>query len=576
MLFVKPPAVVASDYGIAKTAGLRLTTPQSGWADEILTAFTAQYPFVPADRLVVTWKQVDETQGTAYGYIGLVGAPRVSIPLVVKSREVKPMDILIISANQGTDSEGVGDMTEDQVKPLSPETFADAMDDAPIGEVVPPHRVHGTSWTEDGSSLRLPSRGRTVLASKIPTSKEQKLALTVAYLGNKEAQAGFMLNGNERYLDNWLTSAQTTQFVSKFAAAPLGLGVAPAALPFDTDDFKAAAIVCDDDVIRPAVKVSCLDLASADARMVDLLVYEGGRYTVLTGPTKCATVAVGEADDVTPSLSASALHLGSEVSFNLAGLSTLPLKVAKLAVDDRARSIHLDLTDGIRKIAMILSPIIKEASFEPETSTWMVPAATPVIVLEGVAPWRPEAPHKVAKALTQQFPETVSFSNGQYGVKVGSVHRAAVDLDAAKTILIGASVGNADDLLAQAKTAGLVRFAFEAPDMSKHASPEGYKAAAAALIERVRLSPEASLKLAAALGDPQGVDAVLGAGLLSEDNLAEFVGLAPEFADVVSCLARLLLAIRMGFPGDENATMIAMKSLQRVADALNSVNSEIQ
>lgn len=573
MLFVKPPVVDASAYGIIKQAGLRLSTPQSGWADEILTAFTSQYPFVPADRLVVTWKQVDEPAGTAYGYIGLVGAPRVTIPLVVHNREVKPMDILIISGHRGNDAEGVGDMDEDSVQPLSPETFSDAMDEAPLGQLVPPHRVQGTSWTEDGSSLRLPSRGRTVLASKVATSKAQKLALADLYRASKEVQAGFEINHTTPALDSWFKSAETTTFVSKFASAPLGLGIFPTNSPFSPGEFKAAGIVCDDDQIRSAVKVSCLDLASGNAEMHELLVYASGHYS--RSPAKVAVVAVGTVDDVTPQLSTAALKIGSEVSFTLGGFSTLPLKVAKLAVDDRSRSIHIEMTDGLRKVAMVLSPAIKEATFEPTTSTWMLPSSTPVLLLEGAAPWMPEDPVKVAKAITQQFPEYVTFSNGQYGVKVGSMHQAGIGEDAAKTALVGASIGNAAALLAQAKEGGLVRFSYDAPDTTKHASPAGYKVAAAGLIARAAIPLAAALKLAASLGDPQGVDAVLGAGLLSEDNLAEFVGLAPEFEDVVGRLARLLLAIRMGFPGDENATMIAMKSLQRVADALNSVNSEI-
>jgi hypothetical protein len=101
-------------------------------------------------------------------------------------------------------------------------------------------------------------------------------------------------------------------------------------------------------------------------------------------------------------------------------------------------------------------------------------------------------------------------------------------------------------------------------------SPVLKKAAA-----EISIPLEKAVKLAAAIGDDDGVDAVLGAGFLTEDNLAEFVGLSGQFEECVSKLARLLLAVRMGFPGDESATVVAMKALARVADRLQSATQEV-
>jgi hypothetical protein len=84
-----------------------------------------------------------------------------------------------------------------------------------------------------------------------------------------------------------------------------------------------------------------------------------------------------------------------------------------------------------------------------------------------------------------------------------------------------------------------------------------------------------AIKLAATIGDPQCADAILGTGFLTPDNLAEFASLHAEFDDSVQKLARLLLAIRMGFPGDAGATAVAMKSLQRVSEDLESAMQEV-
>ena len=91
-------------------------------------------------------------------------------------------------------------------------------------------------------------------------------------------------------------------------------------------------------------------------------------------------------------------------------------------------------------------------------------------------------------------------------------------------------------------------------------------------IDRVGLPIEKAAKLASALSDPEGADAVLATGFLTEDNLAEFSSLSEEFQETVSKLARLLLLIRLGYPeGDESATLVAMKALQRVSESLEGL-----
>jgi len=54
------------------------------------------------------------------------------------------------------------------------------------------------------------------------------------------------------------------------------------------------------------------------------------------------------------------------------------------------------------------------------------------------------------------------------------------------------------------------------------------------------------------------------------------VSMSDQLEEVVGKLARLLLAIRMGFPGDESATVVAMKALQRVKERLEAAMTEVQ
>lgn len=566
MLFVQTPTLSPSDYGIVKTADLRLSSPPSGWADEILSAFSTQYPMLPADRLFVTWKQQDETTGSAYGFIGVTNAPRVSIPIIVQNRMVKPFDILIQSGQGATnDAEGVGDMTEDVVQPLTPDTFRSAMDAAPVGTPVLPHQAPGTSWTEDGSSLRLPSRGRTVLAHVIPTSNAQKQALASTLLASKEAQAGFATNGTSQVLNAWLSSPASAPVSAKLASCAKVSADIYKWEEISTDDFSTAQVICDDGAIKTATKFFGVDLAAPGSEMTAMLVYSDGTYS--TAPAKVAHLAASVSHEPVAS---DGIKVGSHVSFGLFdGVVSTPMSVASLQVDEARKTSSLVLTSGLSSVKVELTPATKEAVLLGDT--WVLPAETAITPMVGPATVRPMAPDKIARVISQEYPNRIVSSAGQLAVDLDGVSKTAMDKTAALEML--SQIANADELITQAEKTGSVNFAVTIPALKISAVDDFRKLASGVLSSAIPL--EAAVKLAAGIGDNQGVDAILGAGLLTEDNLSEFVGLAPEFSDAVTKLARLLLAIRLGLPGDENATLIAMKSLQRVADSLNSISSEV-
>lgn len=80
-----------------------------------------------------------------------------------------------------------------------------------------------------------------------------------------------------------------------------------------------------------------------------------------------------------------------------------------------------------------------------------------------------------------------------------------------------------------------------------------------------------NFKLAAALTDPDAVDAVLSLGYINEANISEFIEAIPQFEEVISKLSKLLLSIRLGLKGDEYNTRTAMNELQRVTDTLKNL-----
>jgi hypothetical protein len=84
------------------------------------------------------------------------------------------------------------------------------------------------------------------------------------------------------------------------------------------------------------------------------------------------------------------------------------------------------------------------------------------------------------------------------------------------------------------------------------------------------VSVENMFKIAAGLSEPDSVDAVLSLGYINDSNVREYVEMIPDFEEVITKLAKLLLAIRTGLRGDEYCTKQAMSHLQQAVNKLKS------
>jgi hypothetical protein len=251
--------------------------------------------------------------------------------------------------------------------------------------------------------------------------------------------------------------------------------------------------------------------------------------------------------------------------------------------------VELTLSDGLQSFKVMLDRRIKQATYEDKTATWVFPASVRVLVLDGHAQLLPLEPAKVASALERSLTDNLICNRGQFTLVVRGETFGVPQVSEAKIAeLLDTYVTNGNELLKMSKDAavlasdgvGMVRFGSNIPEVVANVVKQAsaYAELPAVLKENVddiKIDFALAVKLASAIGDPDGVDAVLGAGFLTQDNLAEFVNLSDQFNQTVSKLARLLLAIRMGFPGDETATVVAMKSLSRVAERLQSASQEV-
>lgn len=602
-LFVSPPkinpAVYLSETDARKTAGVRLTSSPSYWDDEITQTLIRDHPYIPPQRVVVNFKRKDDAQGAAFGYIGIIGAPHVSIPVIVKDRELSPLDVLIVRTNKDTDVEqGAGDLMDDKVIPLTEESFEQALDAGDIGEVAPEMEIRGTGYTEDGSQLRLPFRGRTVLASYMGSTEKAKKKLASLLESSKELCAGFMLNGTEDVVNSWLAAREPVNTVQqKLASASIepSMAVVLADLPTEKSpaEFLAAEIYTDTHQTKVAATFEAVDLTAPAAKPARYLVFEDGSYS--RAPVKVAVANSSHTEEqmaqmIVSKIASRSLHCGSTVSFMVDdNRLTVPTKIAAIAANEAEKTIRVTLTDDLqRAFNVILAPGIKVATFDPKQKQWILPLMTQVVEL-GEYNSVPIQTEKIASYFTSQLSDKLVCANGQYSLVINGDTFGAPQCSESKiSKVLNTWFANGPELLSMVKSAaainggvGSIHFQSnlnsQANTLVKLASDyNGFPALARTAVGKVAIPLEDAVKLAAAIGDPNGVDAILSAGFLSEDNLAEFVSLTDQFEDVVSKLARLLLAIRMGMPGDEAATVVAMKALQRVTERLQSAIQEVK
>jgi hypothetical protein len=84
------------------------------------------------------------------------------------------------------------------------------------------------------------------------------------------------------------------------------------------------------------------------------------------------------------------------------------------------------------------------------------------------------------------------------------------------------------------------------------------------------------IKEASVLQDRSTVDAVLSLGLLNQENIMDYIQLAPTLEKVSSDLAKTLLTVRMGLSHiPERAVKTAMLSLSDVAQNLRQLETVI-
>jgi hypothetical protein len=197
----------------------------------------------------------------------------------------------------------------------------------------------------------------------------------------------------------------------------------------------------------------------------------------------------------------------------------------------------------------------------------------------------PEEFEKQAKAdFLDAAPLRIIASNGRFVFK-GPIEKYASDLfdfnalapHEAKFLLVswGCSPAKADTFLKEA--AVLARADVHALQYTPTAAEAfgGHRKLASAIdvvIARVKMQAWPLTKFAADLKDADTVDKVLALNFVNPQNVQRFVGAIPQYREVISSLAKMLLASRMGMSDiPEDSVLSAMGQMQEVIKGLQKL-----
>jgi hypothetical protein len=590
--FVLPPKIDPSEFLPAaeatKCADMRLQSTPAGWVDEITNMALRYNPFLPADRLTLSFVHQDAQMGAALGYIQVLGVDRVTIPVIVNDSWLAPLDLMVVGqrdqSDEATQQAGVGDKTDDRVLLLTQDNWNRYAAPRAGGDALRTvSEQPATAWTESGNALRLPSYSRTVTASAMGASEAAREKLASLVLADKSILAGFQTNETLGVLESWLGANEPKKTA---AATPRLLAEIPVAVPEEQDITKVSTgtFWTEAGEAKVGAAFNAVDLITGkDAVLV--LLEDGSRS--INPPTKVAMSPLDSEEAAGPrilkSFLSTGLKVGTEISLELAdGRITRPLRLHKLASD--AGAIHMWLTNGLQVVPLVLHSGVKAASRQ-EDGAWLFPMASSALVYPDVPAAKLADQSKIAGLMLELLPNVVTVAGDQWSLRDGQFNLIQVS-EVKVAAVLHASYENGDQLIDALKAGAEandgraeLRFAVNPESAVKAAAVSnlgGMRAkTCAALVELINhtLPLDKAVKLASALARPDSVDSVLATGLLNEDNVGEYLELSQRFQGVVDDLARTLLQSRLGLPVDGNAVAVAAKALQRVVNDLESLEA---
>lgn len=573
-----------------KVASVAVSPDSTRWTKEIISSALKSFPELGNVPLQVRYVQKDIAKGAA---VASIDADGFSIPAIIADYQLSPLDVIVVN--------GV-------MLPLVRETLADLMQNPTAFSNVSkgkkdlttnvfesplsvPSEYAGTSYTATGDSNFI---------DKVSSFIEKKdYEHILAEIAKPENYAGFVKHDTVDVLEK-VSALEVTDVVDFTEAALHNLPIDRQLVvedSFGNQTVKQANSRLDyvwD--ITPDSSESQPMKCAADSNVNDISDYEPGNTYKINDEilylTKAGEYYMFESDGMvkiaedaqTFEVKGTEPNLGDHGCFITGTTSTKPFEVVAVQKVAGAGNYEVKGWDGLKTATYIPLRGINDDSLIPHeeyNDTYYVPGNSKFCKLAGnLHVTFDQIDADIAKNYVERDDIGLYSLVGPGFNKYGETH-ALRDLahEEAKWAALhcGANetdLGKVDQLVpnSHVKLAGSIESPITTAELET-AVQEHYDN----IIGDVPTFKKVLVKEAASLGDKNSVDAILSLGMINKRNIMEYISLLPEYEQVLSELAKLLVAARLGLPSVVDSDVKdAMEAFARVVYALKGLASLVE
>jgi hypothetical protein len=542
-LFIDPPS-----FDSEKTADFKLSDNCAKWDEEIISHINEEIPFLAQVPFEIVFKNLDKELGYAQGGVRLnIPDVQATVPLIIKKRRLAALDTLMVGKDH------VFPLTEENLMSLLQKKQAMGKLKRKSSEGRVDHYMQASHEGLDPQST--PGYGK--YAERIVSAyKDDMAAFHETLQENMSYQAGFKANGTVTSLEKIakLVTVDPTPKALNQQSKVAGMVLDKIDMGFEPLTKTGGAIVVDrKQGAVTGVFIHDVETLAGEKLAHSLFIGKDvyGYQEKMAGKSYSAPIEA-----------TSSFDMGDDICFvKTSGVALEPIQIlSKMTTPDGIKlAARTHFGETIR-----LQFSEKIASIQKIAGGYLIPKSLGIVKLgKRIHPLQEDdVLQKMAMAKISPNLTFLKFSGDNYqfeNEKVGSFHGMnAVEL----TAKLKPFYSNAEELVKTAENRGRVI-------ISGVTDSQAMKVAS--VPTPVKLGWNDRIKLAAALSDPDSVDAILGLGFVNEENIQAFIQMLPDMQDCVNGLAKILVMIRLGLKGDENATKMAMKYLQRVIDSLKGL-----
>lgn len=563
---------------LEKTATFYVDSDHTTWVKTVITRLLSEYPSLSNFELAVEWKNKDFQQGYAVGVINVQNV--AAIPIVIKDRAVSDMDVIIANGV-------ILPLNETTLMAIfnNPEAFKETKVDS--SRVFDQFLFNKDLEQPESnySSVKYASMLEKVSSTVL---EEDKQALLGEVLDNMQS---FIVNDNTDMIEK-LSSVETID-VNDFAknllrgldmdrqyvyTDELGNYVVKQAnskvnYTYKLDVSKTEADTCklkaNSAIIEKTAETDKANSYDIDGRT--LFLTKEGAYTVFDNneiPT-----AVHNFDEVHTEPS-----IGDTGVYVLGTTATAPFEVLGIQKMAGVGQSQIAGFDGLKKVAYYPLNIERDEFTEHDmfTDAYYVPKNAKFVKLA-----QRVNTHRFEHLNDGLYEHFVGRDNaGMYYLHGKEFSKYAnsnseLSYDEAMWRCIHCDVReNELDKLENLKYGKMEKISHVRAPLSleklENMITDQYNGKFSKIKnEAVKIAAEV-----ASFADKRSVDAVLALGLMNKDNVSDYVAAIPNYEQVMTQLARLLLSIRVGMSGiNESHVQRAMHALSKVVVQLRGLHT---